>query len=536
MDAEISENEDATITEEELDKFSYEMERLTDKIGNLTIRFKSLIVEIDEKNNELQIIRNENEEINAGNRELSEDVEELKSTLDFLKERIKSLEEERNSLQEIEEKYLQEKEDYANLEKEINEIESRNLYYEEEIKQLELKYDEREAELNDKIVQMESLNVAIGSLMKENRKLREKSEDTHEIKNLQKEIENKGIEYKELEEGTNLLREENTALKETLDQYEEEKETYARLKTKIEEIKRRSGDYASLKKELGEKEQELNDKLAQMENLNTTIDSLMKENRKLRETHQKRTPEHKELQEVVKQIVPPIKKPLEMKSKLSTGFHKLDHMFGGGLKLGSLNLIIGSVSPARDRFLSELAINEMKRGYGVVYVTTDRPGKNIEKEIGTKIPKSTYRFLLNIVDTSSLELEKRFVPPVRYLMIPGDFSNLGGIIDESLSFLKERRVKHQILILDSLDGVLRSGSVDTRDIVVSIEEIINGYSAIGFFAVDPKMHQSPLIDPLMKLAASFISIDDSSNNITVEYDRKKITKKFLVNASAFIIQ
>ena len=63
-----------------------------------------------------------------------------------------------------------------------------------------------------------------------------------------------------------------------------------------------------MKKELGEKEQELNDKLAQMENLNTTIDSLMKENRKLRESLQKRTPEHKELQEVVKQIVPQTRK------------------------------------------------------------------------------------------------------------------------------------------------------------------------------------------------------------------------------------
>ena len=66
--------------------------------------------------------------------------------------------------------------------------------------------------------------------------------------------------------------------------------------------------------------------------------------------------------------------------KLSTGFPRLDQMFGGGLKLGSLNLITGSVSPARDRFLSELAINEMKRGYGVVYVTTDRPGKDRERD------------------------------------------------------------------------------------------------------------------------------------------------------------
>ena len=67
---------------------------------------------------------------------------------------------------------------------------------EEELDQLELNYTEREAELNDKIVQ--SLNVAI-SMMKENRKLRESLQKrTPEHKELQEVVEHCSINKENL--------------------------------------------------------------------------------------------------------------------------------------------------------------------------------------------------------------------------------------------------------------------------------------------------------------------------------------------------
>ena len=224
--------------------------------------------------------------------------------------------------------------------------------------------------------------------------------------------------------------------------------------------------------------------------------------------------------------------------KLSTGFPRLDQMFEGGLKLGTLNFVTGEISPTRDRFLSELAINEIKGRYGVVYVSTDRSGKEIENriKIRLKVSKYVYQLYLNIIDTSSLKLERRFVPPIRYLMVPNDFTNVDGTIKESLSFLKEKRTKHQILIFDSLDGVLRYGRGDARDMMESVEKVIGRYSAIGFFAIDPTMHRPELVKPLIEFAASFVTIDASSNTITTVHDKKKITRRFMMNEFSFVIQ
>ena len=222
--------------------------------------------------------------------------------------------------------------------------------------------------------------------------------------------------------------------------------------------------------------------------------------------------------------------------KLSTGFPRLDQMFEGGLKLGTLNFVTGEVSPTRDRFLSELAINEIKGKYGVVYVSTDRSAKEIENRIKIRLKVPENVLYLNIIDTSSLELERRFVPPIRYLMAPNDFTNVDGTIKESLSFLKGKGTKHQILIFDSLDGVLRSGSTDTRDMIISIDKVMKEYSTISFFVIDPNMHQSVLTKPILELGSSFIAINSESKTITAIQEGKKVTGSFMMNEFSFIIQ
>jgi KaiC. len=223
--------------------------------------------------------------------------------------------------------------------------------------------------------------------------------------------------------------------------------------------------------------------------------------------------------------------------KLSTGFHKLDQMFEGGLKLGSLNFVTGVTSPARDRFLSELAINEMKRGYGVVYVTTDRPGKSIEKEIGIKIPGSTYNELLYVVDTISTMLEDRFLPPIRYLSRPNDFSNLDKVVENAFVTLKKRGIPQQVLIFDSIDKPLRliRGYMNVYKILLAIQMLLEGYSVPGFCSIDPKMHSSMAVRSMSELASSFIVIDNNSNTMTTISGEVRKAARFAFDGLSFKI-
>jgi KaiC/GvpD/RAD55 family RecA-like ATPase len=198
-------------------------------------------------------------------------------------------------------------------------------------------------------------------------------------------------------------------------------------------------------------------------------------------------------------------------------------MLGGGVKLGSLAFVVCDASPLRDRFLTELAINGMRRGYGVVYVSTDRPGKSIEQDIAAKVPKSTYTNQMYIIDTVSVMLEDRYIAPLRYVSVPNDFSSIDKRIDEGFVTLKKKGILQQILIFDSVDKVLRitSGYMNVYKVLLSISMLLEGYSAPGLFSIDARMHSAPSIRALNELASTFIILDPSKGVVTTIVGGKK---------------
>ena len=220
--------------------------------------------------------------------------------------------------------------------------------------------------------------------------------------------------------------------------------------------------------------------------------------------------------------------------RLSTGFQRLDHLFEGGLKLGTLNFVAGEISPTRNGFLLELATNEIKRGYGVVYVTTDRSGKSIEDGIRSRIPKSTYNDRLYIMDTVSTTLEDRFLSPIRYLSAPNDFSNIDRIVEEAFVTLKNRKVLQQVLIFDSVDKPLRliRGYMNVYKILLSIQMLLEGYSVVGFCSLNPNMHPAA-IGLLSEPGSSFIVLDNSSNTLTTIQGEVKRVARFSFDGFSF---
>lgn len=204
--------------------------------------------------------------------------------------------------------------------------------------------------------------------------------------------------------------------------------------------------------------------------------------------------------------------------KASTGFQRLDAMLGGGIKLGSVAFVVCDASPVRDTFLAELAINEMRRGYGVIYVSTDRPGRAIEQKIAAKVPKSVYTNLLYVIDTVSAMLEDRYIPPLRYMSTPNDFASVDRIIDEGFVTLRKRNIKQQVLIFDSVDKALRvmNGYMNVYKVLLSINILLEGYSAPGFFSMDAKMHPVPAIRALNELASTFLILEPPKMTAIVE--------------------
>jgi len=223
--------------------------------------------------------------------------------------------------------------------------------------------------------------------------------------------------------------------------------------------------------------------------------------------------------------------------KCSTGFESLDKMLGGGARLGSVSLIACTVSAARDRFLIELAANEMKRGYGVIYITTDRTGRAIEEEIRKKVSKSTYSELLVIIDTISTMLEDRYVPPIKYSSIPNDFSRVDKMVDECFNLLRKRGIAQQVLIFDSVDKPLRlvNGHMNVYKILLSIQILLEGYSAPGFFVINPRMHQTMVLRSINGLSGSFIVVDNKTNQLLTMTAGSKRSAKFLTDRTSFKI-
>ena len=163
--------------------------------------------------------------------------------------------------------------------------------------------------------------------------------------------------------------------------------------------------------------------------------------------------------------------------------------------------------------------------------------ERIEKEIGTKLPKSTYNELLYVVDTVSTMLEDRFLPPIRYMSKPNDFSNLDQLIEKAFVMLKKRGISQQLLIFDSIDKPLRlmKGYMNVYKILLAIQMLLESYSALGFCSMDPKMHDSMAVRTISELANSFTVIDNNANTITTQSGETKRIAKFAFDKLSFKI-
>jgi len=216
--------------------------------------------------------------------------------------------------------------------------------------------------------------------------------------------------------------------------------------------------------------------------------------------------------------------------KAPTGFQRLDSMLGGGVKLGSLAFVVCDAAPIRDVLLSEIAVNELRRGYGVIYVSAERPAKEIEQRIAAKIPVSTYTNLLYVIDMVSAMLEDRYMPPIRYMSAPNDFRSVDKTIEEAFTFLRKRGIKQQVVIFDSLDKALKvvNGYMNVYKILLALSILLEGYAAPGFFSIDAKMHPAPAIRALNELAGTFLIIDPSKGSLTAMAGNSKMEGRIVV--------
>lgn len=523
-----------------------DLERETEKKG---VEARELREKLSELGREREALNNRIADIAAELKRRDASIGDLQREIQNLKERVKELDEVRERLRESEERG----------------------------RELNSRVDDLEAELESKAEQVAGLNSTITSLMNENAKLRERREarsgDVHaqevtkqlekkeeevralsaKLGGLEKELEARDRRIEKLEEDVRKMPSENLELKSAARTTGSDEE---HLKIRIVELERRLEEKNSLIERL---EKDL--KRASAENLDTRkaperaggADEMVHLKKSVVEPEVKgaqpdkpdvRTADAlKERAELIKEAAPaatmptaPEKPPVvpEQPTPLSTGFQRLDSMLGGGMAPGSRAFVVCNASPLRDLFLAELAINEIRRGYGVIYVSAERTGKAVEQRITSKVPKGTCAVFANIVDCVSMS-ENRFEPPIRYLTVPNDFSWIDGAIEDSFAYLSGTRTKKQVLIFDSLDGVIKSGSRDPADLVRGIKKVMEDRACFALFAVDPNIHSKILVSALLENASAVITLDQRSNRVKLSRDGNETERPYIATDISFAI-
>lgn len=211
--------------------------------------------------------------------------------------------------------------------------------------------------------------------------------------------------------------------------------------------------------------------------------------------------------------------------RVATGVPGLDAALGGGLRVGSLAVIVGSTMSGRDVLAQQFFAHGLSKGEAAVYVTTKDFADDVFARLaelgfdrGTR--KGSYKLIDAYSTQSDPTIEDRedvvFVPSI------ADFAKLSNAVISTMSSFMTEGHYRQRLAFDSLDTVLMYVNAQGVFRLLSyLRAKVKAFGATAVFLLEPGLHEERDVKTLLQLADAFIELTEDGEIHVTQLGRPK---------------
>lgn len=193
-----------------------------------------------------------------------------------------------------------------------------------------------------------------------------------------------------------------------------------------------------------------------------------------------------------------------------TGIEGLDALLNGGLKPGTLCLLVGPSMSGRGTLARQYFYQGLKEDDGSIYVTT----KNFTEDIVTLLEEKGWmlephedRYMFIDAYSPQSDPSLKDSSDVKYVASVADFARLTNAIVSSMSEYLARGVHNQRVVFDSVDTILMYVSAQGVYRFLSyLRAKIKGFRSSAVFMIEPELHEDRQVRTLFQLADVVIDI------------------------------
>jgi KaiC/GvpD/RAD55 family RecA-like ATPase len=202
-----------------------------------------------------------------------------------------------------------------------------------------------------------------------------------------------------------------------------------------------------------------------------------------------------------------------------TGVEGLDDLLNGGLKQGSLCLLVGPSMSGRGTLARQYFYEGLKEQGASMYVTTKNFTEDIINLLEEKkwlLHPHTDRYVFIDAYSPQSDPSLKDSEDVKYVSSVADFARLTNAIISSMSEYLARGMDRQRVVLDSIDTILMYVSAQGVYRFLSyLRAKIKGFRASSIFLIEPELHEERQVRTLYQLADVVIELKPEEGLVEV---------------------
>lgn len=211
--------------------------------------------------------------------------------------------------------------------------------------------------------------------------------------------------------------------------------------------------------------------------------------------------------------------------RVPTGVKGLDTALGGGLRVGSLAVVVGSTMSGRDVLAQQFFANGLASGEAAVYVTTKDFADDVFARLGELgFDRGTHKGSYKLIDAYSTQSDPTLEDQedVTYVPSIADFAKLSNAVISTMSAFMTEGHYRQRLAFDSLDTVLMYVNAQGVFRLLSyLRAKVKAFGATAVFLLEPGLHEDRDVKTLLQLADAYIELTDDGEIHVTQLGRPK---------------
>jgi KaiC/GvpD/RAD55 family RecA-like ATPase len=217
----------------------------------------------------------------------------------------------------------------------------------------------------------------------------------------------------------------------------------------------------------------------------------------------------------------------------------LDTALGGGLRVGSLAMVLGSTMSGRDVLAQQFFAHGLAHEEAAVYVTT----KDFADDVFARLAelgfdRGTHQGSYKLIDAYSTQSDPTLEDRDDVVFVPSiaDFAKLSNAVISTMSAFMTEGHYRQRIAFDSLDTVLMYVNAQGVFRLLSyLRAKVKAFGATAMFLLEPDLHEDRDVKTLLQLADAFIELTDDSEIHITQLGRPKVRYSYEIMPKGIVV-